>query len=109
MSKRVLLAVGFAFLLTVPVWAGPVKAAGVSGKWSGANDTRACKECTRRSHPIYVVLNLQGHLLTGSAGPSELRQHPFQDGKVTGNVVTFQFHSLPVIPIAPVPSISSSL
>jgi hypothetical protein len=90
-SNKILSVAIWSLLVTVSTWsAGPPKPNTLSGKWSGTNDTRACKECSKNSHPLYVILNEKGQRLTGSAGPSELQQHPFHKGEVYGNVVTFQ-------------------
>lgn len=91
MRNKVLLAASLGLVVSVSAWsAGPSKSAGPSGKWSGTNDTTACAECAKSSHPLYVILNANGHSLTGSAGPNELQQHPLEKGEVNGTVVTFQ-------------------
>jgi hypothetical protein len=57
----------------------------VTGKWSGTMQMGA----DGNSQPAYVVLKQDGNKLTGSAGPTESEQHPFEGGKVQGNKVTF--------------------
>lgn len=91
MINKTLLIVNLGILFAISTWsAGPSKPAGLSGKWSGTNDTRACQECAKTLHPLYLILNAKGHRLIGSAGPNELQQHVFKDGEIHGNVLTFQ-------------------
>jgi uncharacterized protein (TIGR03435 family) len=54
-------------------------AADVSGKWSG--------------YPGYLVLKQDGAALTGTLGQSASEQHPFENGKIDGNRLTFQLGS----------------
>jgi hypothetical protein len=53
-----------------------------SGKWSGSAPDNA--------GGMYVVLQQEGTLLTGSAGPTESKQFPIMAGKVGGDHLTFE-------------------
>src|SRR5258708_17895899 len=61
----------------------------VSGKWSGAM-TPVGED---GQHPIYMILSQDGDKLSGSGGPNESDQHPFQNGKVSGDRLTFDVPS----------------
>ena len=57
----------------------------VTGKWSGTlkmdgeNDAK----------PAYAILKQEGNKLSGSVGPDEGEQDPFEGGKVDGDKLTF--------------------
>ena len=67
----------------------PVAApADVSGKWSGTFE--AITDEGTRTQPLLLIFKQDGEKLTGSGGPNDSEQHPFENGKVDGDKVTFQ-------------------
>jgi hypothetical protein len=71
------------FLLALFVFATSALAADFNGNWSGNGLAQG------ESHPLYFVLKQDGAMLTGTGGPSVSEQHPFQNGKVEGDKISF--------------------
>ena len=66
-------------------------AADVSGNWSGtfADETNTA--------PLFLILKQDGTKLTGTGGPTEARQTPVVNGKVEGDVISFQLFAGPTL------------
>jgi hypothetical protein len=62
--------------------------ADVSGRWSGTFE--ATTDEGTRTQPLLLIFKQDGEKLTGSGGPNDGEQHPFENGKVDGDKVTFQ-------------------
>lgn len=60
----------------------------VSGKWTGTFVHPTAEG--ERSSPICLILKQDGHKLTGSGGPNETDQHPFDNGVVEDDRLTFE-------------------
>lgn len=60
-------------------------ATNVTGKWSGTLQVAGETD----TKPAYMILKQDGDKLSGSGGPTESEQHPFDGGKVEGNKLTF--------------------
>ena len=63
-------------------------AADASGKWSGTLQQESGEDGS-----AFVILKQDGAILTGSGGPNETEQWPFQNGKVAGDKVSFEVKS----------------
>ena len=61
----------------------------VTGRWSGSMTLLAPDGQTRDGSALFI-LKQSGAGVTGTAGPSEDRQLPIQDGKLDGARLTFQ-------------------
>ena len=59
-------------------------AVNVTGRWSGTMKLKS-----KDSESAYLILKQDGDKLSGSAGPGESEQRPFEGGKVEGNKLTF--------------------
>ncbi len=59
----------------------------VSGRWSGSFKPDQGDD---ESLPLFLILKQDGDKLTGSGGPDESEQHPMQNGRATGDRVTFE-------------------
>lgn len=60
-------------------------AADATGKWSGTMTPDG-----REPGPAHLALTQEGSKLTGTAGPNPGEQHPIQNGKAEGGVLTFE-------------------
>ena len=74
-----------ALLLSALLSAAALGSPNVTGKWSGTLQMEGAND----SQPVYLILKQDGNQLTGSAGPNETEQHPFEGGKMEGNKATF--------------------
>jgi hypothetical protein len=63
-----------------------VTGADLTGKWSGSFKA----EASDHSIPQLLVLKQQGSTLSGSAGPDAREQYPLENGKVDGDMASFQ-------------------
>ncbi len=72
-------------LMAVFFWSCSILAADFSGKWSGA--LTSDEDGPRL---LYLVLKQDGDRVTGSGGPDASGQRPLQNGKVQGDVLTFE-------------------
>ena len=81
--KKLLLFAG----VLLSAWLPPaaLSAPNLTGKWSGTLQV----EGGNGSKPVYMILKQDGNRLSGSGGPDESEQHPFEGGKVEGSKVTF--------------------
>ncbi len=68
---------------------GQIAAADVTGTWTG-HYLVATSDGETRSVPICLVLRQDGAALTGSAGPDEKRQRPFDRASVAGAELTLE-------------------
>lgn len=75
-------------LLCALLFSALTMAADVTGKWSGTMEVKAPDGSTQ-SRPLYLILKQDGARLSGSGGPDESEQHPFENGKVDGDRLTF--------------------
>lgn len=57
----------------------------VTGKWSGTLQM----DGQENAKPAYSIFNQDGNRLSGSVGPNEEEQDPFEGGKVDGDTLTF--------------------
>ncbi len=57
----------------------------VTGKWTGNMRPNG----QDGEHPVFLVLKQDGAALSGSGGPNEEQQNPFEGGKVDGEDLTF--------------------
>jgi hypothetical protein len=74
-----------ALLLSLLISLTTVGANDVNGEWSGTLQLTG----QTRAESVYMVLKQDGNNLSGSGGPNESEQHPFQGGKVEGNKLVF--------------------
>ncbi len=81
--KELFLGLVCGLIFSAAAIAGP----NVSGKWTGTFTHNGGEG--GHAQPIYMVLKQDGSKLAGSGGPNESTQHPFEDGKVEGNRLTF--------------------
>jgi hypothetical protein len=67
----------------------PLGAIDISGKWTGSFEGQN-NEGEKKTEPAFLIFKQEGGTLTGSGGPNEGEQHPFQNGKVEGDKVSFE-------------------
>ena len=84
--KNLWCAVGFALVLSCAHFAAAA-AKGVAGKWIGSFVITLDGET--REEKAHLELKLNGTELTGTGGPNA-KQWPIQNGKITGNQLTFE-------------------
>jgi hypothetical protein len=84
MKRAMILAIAILLSATVTL-----AAVDVSGNWSGtfADETSTA--------PLLLILHQDGTKLTGTGGPTESRQTPVVNGKVEGDVISFQLFAGP--------------
>ena len=75
-------------LLSLVLSAASLLAADVSGKWSG-KVTITTPEGPQLDE-AYVVLKQEGATVTGTAGKDESEQREFKNGKLEGDVLSFE-------------------
>jgi hypothetical protein len=64
-------------------------AADVAGKWTGTLRF----EGVDNSAPAVLILKQEGNTVTGTGGPDESQQHPFENGKIEGNNIHLERHA----------------
>ena len=75
-------------LLSLVLTAASMLAADISGKWSG-KVTIPTPEGPKLDE-AYVVVKQDGGTVTGTAGKDEFEQREFKNGKLEGDVFTFE-------------------
>ena len=68
--------------------AGSVLAAGVSGRWSGTATHSV--DGNEMELPQELLLNQEGEVVSGTAGPGPEQQSPVSKSRLQGNVLTFE-------------------
>lgn len=73
------------FLLVGMLSAVALCAPNVTGKWSGTLQMDGEND----AEPAYSIFKQDGSKLSGSVGPNEYEQDPFEGGKLDGDKLTF--------------------